>query len=261
MGIAALPLLAYLGRAARSGTPPSVGDVLVGLTPIALCWCADRAFRRLAYTGGRTQARALAGALVMGLAGLALGTLLCVELGAPTLVCLLLAFVAVACSPLLPGIVALTCGGRVGSSGRRIATAHALERLTHGRLGTSLPLEERAAVAQWREEHRAEAARLEQERDRVHLDAERDGERRAGVLARHAIRVIRAYRERGPLPGATCLYEPSCSRYAETALVRFGFFRGAWLTTRRLLRCNPGCEGGHDPVPARQGGADRSPPR
>jgi putative component of membrane protein insertase Oxa1/YidC/SpoIIIJ protein YidD len=33
------------------------------------------------------------------------------------------------------------------------------------------------------------------------------------------------------------------------AIERFGFFKGGYLTTRRLLRCHPFNPGGYDPSP------------
>jgi uncharacterized protein len=49
--------------------------------------------------------------------------------------------------------------------------------------------------------------------------------------------------------GNACRFEPSCSAYAITAVERFGAVRGSFLTGQRLLRCQPWCAGGHDPVP------------
>lgn len=50
------------------------------------------------------------------------------------------------------------------------------------------------------------------------------------------------------LPPA-CRFTPSCSRYAVTALERFGIAKGGYLAFRRVLRCNPFHPGGYDPVP------------
>ncbi|MFC4528266.1 membrane protein insertion efficiency factor YidD [Dyella halodurans] len=52
-----------------------------------------------------------------------------------------------------------------------------------------------------------------------------------------------------PLLGQRCRFHPSCSDYARIAVVRFGPWRGSALAGWRLLRCQPLCEGGHDPVP------------
>jgi putative membrane protein insertion efficiency factor len=46
-----------------------------------------------------------------------------------------------------------------------------------------------------------------------------------------------------------CKYLPTCSDYAYAAVVRHGWLRGGWLAVRRIGRCHPFAEGGHDPVP------------
>jgi len=52
-----------------------------------------------------------------------------------------------------------------------------------------------------------------------------------------------------PMLGQTCRFSPSCSNYSMQAIERFGFFKGSYLTARRLLRCHPFHPGGYDPVP------------
>jgi putative membrane protein insertion efficiency factor len=51
-----------------------------------------------------------------------------------------------------------------------------------------------------------------------------------------------------PLLPPSCRFTPTCSEYAAAAVDRYGVVRGGWLGIRRLLRCNPFCVGGHDPV-------------
>ncbi len=48
--------------------------------------------------------------------------------------------------------------------------------------------------------------------------------------------------------GPACRFEPSCSQYAVAAVERYGVLQGSWLAIRRLVRCQPFCEGGYDPV-------------
>ena len=62
-----------------------------------------------------------------------------------------------------------------------------------------------------------------------------------------------------PWLGSACRFEPSCSAYSLQALQEHGAVAGSYLTLRRLARCQPWCDGGHDPVPARAApGAKRS---
>jgi len=49
--------------------------------------------------------------------------------------------------------------------------------------------------------------------------------------------------------GAQCRFVPSCSDYSIEAFQKHGFFRGFWLTIRRVVHCHPWHPGGHDPVP------------
>ena len=52
-----------------------------------------------------------------------------------------------------------------------------------------------------------------------------------------------------PWLGSACRFEPTCSAYSLEALQQHGAAVGSYLTLRRLARCHPWCEGGHDPVP------------
>lgn len=54
-----------------------------------------------------------------------------------------------------------------------------------------------------------------------------------------------------PWLGSACRFTPTCSQYALDALRGHGPAAGSYLAARRLLRCHPGCAGGHDPVPVR----------
>jgi putative membrane protein insertion efficiency factor len=49
------------------------------------------------------------------------------------------------------------------------------------------------------------------------------------------------------LPPA-CRFEPTCSVYARDAVEKYGVIRGSWMAFKRILRCQPFCEGGQDPV-------------
>ncbi len=65
-----------------------------------------------------------------------------------------------------------------------------------------------------------------------------------------ALWLIRFYqRFISPTLPPSCRFTPSCSQYGYEAISRYGFFKGGWLTFKRLLRCNPFFPGGYDPVP------------
>ncbi len=50
------------------------------------------------------------------------------------------------------------------------------------------------------------------------------------------------------LPQA-CRFTPTCSAYAVEAVLAHGAMKGSALAAWRLLRCQPFCKGGYDPVP------------
>lgn len=52
-----------------------------------------------------------------------------------------------------------------------------------------------------------------------------------------------------PLFPSSCRYIPTCSEYAIIAIQKYGFIKGFFLATKRIMRCHPGHPGGYDPVP------------
>ncbi len=50
-----------------------------------------------------------------------------------------------------------------------------------------------------------------------------------------------------------CKFQPTCSNYAIGVLREFGFFKGTYLAIKRIMRCNPRCSGGYDPIPLKGG--------
>jgi hypothetical protein len=69
-------------------------------------------------------------------------------------------------------------------------------------------------------------------------------------MRRVLVRLVDLYRRfLSPLLPPRCRFEPSCSAYAREVLLLHGAFRGTLLSVWRVLRCNPFCRGGYDPVP------------
>ena len=62
--------------------------------------------------------------------------------------------------------------------------------------------------------------------------------------------LVKLYRPIGlALFGPCCRFHPTCSAYAEEAVLTHGIVRGGWLAFRRIGRCHPWHEGGWDAVP------------
>ncbi len=72
----------------------------------------------------------------------------------------------------------------------------------------------------------------------------------AGLAQRALTSLVRAYRYfLSPWLGSSCRFEPTCSAYSLQALETHGAAAGTYMTLHRLARCQPWCDGGHDPVP------------
>ena len=71
-------------------------------------------------------------------------------------------------------------------------------------------------------------------------------------MKRLCIALIRGYQKFiSPAKPPCCRFTPTCSAYAIEAFEKRGFFAGLILSLYRILRCNPFCRAGYDPVPER----------
>ena len=63
--------------------------------------------------------------------------------------------------------------------------------------------------------------------------------------------LIRFYRKHvSPLFPPRCRYTPTCSRYAQEAIEKYGPWKGSFLAIKRFMRCHPFAKGDYyDPVP------------
>ena len=67
-------------------------------------------------------------------------------------------------------------------------------------------------------------------------------------MKRVGVGLIRLYRILFAWLPSSCRFEPSCSRYTEQAIMKYGLLRGSILGARRIVRCGPWNPGGYDPV-------------
>jgi len=51
-----------------------------------------------------------------------------------------------------------------------------------------------------------------------------------------------------PFLPPSCRFTPTCSEYAMSSIEKYGVIRGTWLAAKRILRCQPFCKGGYDPI-------------
>ncbi len=69
-------------------------------------------------------------------------------------------------------------------------------------------------------------------------------------MRRILIAIVRGYKKYiSPLVPPSCRFTPTCSEYAMEAIQKHGAWKGSLLAVWRVLRCNPFCKGGYDPVP------------
>ena len=68
------------------------------------------------------------------------------------------------------------------------------------------------------------------------------------IIRNFFIKLINLYQRTPSKTHGMCRFNPTCSEYMKIAIERFGF-RGFLMGIWRILRCNPICKGGYDPVP------------
>lgn len=72
------------------------------------------------------------------------------------------------------------------------------------------------------------------------------------------VKLIKIYQK---IPGPfhnSCRFIPTCSNYGIEAIMKYGALKGSFLTVKRILRCNPFCKGGYDPVPQRRNNFEKN---
>jgi uncharacterized protein len=72
-------------------------------------------------------------------------------------------------------------------------------------------------------------------------------------MNKFAIKAITWYQHNiSPNSSHKCRHTPTCSAYAKTSYERFNFFKASYLSTKRILTCNPLFKPKYDPVPEKK---------
>ena len=73
------------------------------------------------------------------------------------------------------------------------------------------------------------------------------------IITNISIKLIKIYQFMiSPLLGNSCRYLPTCSEYSIESLKTYGFFKGSYMSLKRIFSCHPikflGGGEGFDPV-------------
>ncbi len=69
------------------------------------------------------------------------------------------------------------------------------------------------------------------------------------MMKKVVLSLIKFYRKSiSPGRSPCCRFTPTCSQYALDAINKYGVIKGSLMALYRILRCNPFCKGGYDPV-------------
>ena len=73
------------------------------------------------------------------------------------------------------------------------------------------------------------------------------------IISKILIKLIKSYKFFiSPLLGNSCRYLPTCSEYSIEAIENYGFFKGLYISFKRIFSCHPikflGGGDGFDPI-------------